>query len=358
MLKITPLKQLNFKGKTYKDKQGNNWELNYDEKGRIISSHKNNRPYKIYSYDKPTSEDIVNDFSEHKFEDGSKLSNRGYFSISDDDVEKCSILCGKEMFFVLKNKNPIYKNEPVYSVSKIFEDGEELTKLTLKKEGTQKVEFKTLKEASDFFKKEYGINANFPSLNIAYLTKETIDDFSLINYKNKGKKLFEGLTIDYKKFDNKTDLAIFDINFESDSFDEFEQNFSNTAFDIDFLDKNDFIKLKNATLFFNTNADWEDYEINEALNYKSHSTNSAKHAMLHELGHYLHIKTHPLLNILSKDAIPKEKEILMLLNVSKRSCHSYCEFVAEYIAGKMSGIQYSKEIDKLFEQYFGEPFLD
>ncbi len=351
----------NFLGKIYKDKKGNNWELNYDDKGRITSSYKNGSKYKTYEYDNASSKDIIYDFGDHKFKDGSMLSNRGYYSIKNENVEKSIIYCNGELFFVLKNKKPMYQKEPVYSVTKVFDNGEETTKLTLNKEeeGIEKIEFNTLDEAKDYFLKEYGIDANFPSLNLAYLTKEALDDYKKLNYQNKGKKLFEGLRIDYKKFGNKTDIASSNIKFKySDAYKNFRCNTINELLEFSFKQKEKLVDFKNATIYLNTDYDWENYELQEASEnyYRPHSTDSAKHAFLHEFAHCLHAIENPILNFVSEYIIPTPEQIPILREVSERSCKNFYEFTAEYIAGKLDGNNYSRQVDDLFKQNFGMHF--
>ncbi len=79
---------------------------------------------------------------------------------------------------------------------------------------------------------------------------------------------------------------------------------------------------------------------------------------MHELSHWLYAVYRPrdfaigsIIEPIFNPKLEEEKEIIS--QVSKYGTLNINEFIAEYIAGRLSGKNYPKEVDKLYKQYNG-----
>lgn len=346
---------------TYQDAKGNIWELYFDKQGRIKYSYKNGACFKVFNYNNPETSDVITDFGYHIFSDGTKISNRGFFSIHNVDVEKynTSTALGNGAF-ILRNKAPKHLGEPICAIRRYYNDGTEIVQTHFLTKGEEKTEFQTLEDASSFFKDEYGIDAKFFNIELAYITKEVIEDFIKLESNEKEKKMFEGLKIDYKEYDD----SLMPANLERKTL--FPQSFckldvkSDEFFDAIDKSSDDEYEFEHATLFLNKNYPWDKLEENACNEFESgfHSSDSAKHVLIHELGHYLHAKTSPKFEFKSYFKKIDLCDLKTLNEVSRYASCSYGEFVAEYIAGRMAGYLYSKDADDIYQQYGGPKLFD
>ena len=82
------------------------------------------------------------------------------------------------------------------------------------------------------------------------------------------------------------------------------------------------------------------------------STSSLKGLIQHELGHILHGMNAPLEYTTTTLPDTKEKEKIRG-EVSEYAKTNGAEFVAEYIAGRISGKKYSQKANRLYKEYGG-----
>lgn len=312
----------------YKDSKEDDWKIEY-EKGRITMSSKNDKPYKIYSYNTDFDDIHSSYFQNHLFDDNTSLKEFDYWKWNYSDINYRNILKLDseknqdfvECYDILINKKPKYKNEPIL---KFWVNGLLSTELRSRL-GKEKNEFLTKEDAAKYFKKEYGIDAQFINLKEAHLLKDAIDDFAILDYKEKGKKLFDGLKIGIGKYNHKTIAHM------------------------EYWDEKD----RDSKINFNKFYNWQNLEVDLKNDYESdfHPTKKVRQYFHHELGHWLHFQNAPKLFDEYSNFSQEEKKIASL--VSEYATEDKTEFVAEYIAGRMNGETYPDEVDSLYQKYKG-----
>lgn len=190
-----------------------------------------------------------------------------------------------------------------------------------------KISFKTIDEAAAFLR-QYGIKAEFSDIKQANCCAQAVED--LIQAAG-SKDIFNGLKIinspDSFKESGKT-VAKFDFNYET-----FENN----------------IKL-------NPNIDWQNSEnmMTEDFNIMFHPTTRLKDYFTHELSHFLDFNGNPekFLKMENEFGRFNKSGLFITSKVSDYATEHPAEFCAEYICGKMAGIEYPEVTDKLFQQFW------
>ncbi len=190
-----------------------------------------------------------------------------------------------------------------------------------------KIKFNTTDEAVEFLK-QFGIQAEFSDIRQANLCAQAVED--LIQAVD-NKQIFNGLKIKNspETFANNSEtVAQFDFNYKTH--------------------END-IKL-------NPNIQWQNSEnlMAESFNNMFHPTTKVKDYFIHELSHYIDFKGNPekFLEMENKFGGFNTSGIFATSKVSEYATEDPAEFCAEYICGKMAGIEYPEVTDKLFQQFW------
>ena len=318
-------------------------------KGELVSSYVGKKQYKIYS-DLPFQEALKDEnfnFS-HKFQDGTELEEEQFYGMQDVVYKKITTMKKgtPSVTYIKRNNAPIYYGEPFLRVVT-----NEKSVALLNSEGVKKIEFKTLSEAEEYFDKEYGIKASFINLKQAHLVKNAIDEFAKLNYKGKGKRLFEGLHIG--KFQgNPKEQGQFSVLFFP-----LRPNIESEV-NLDEMDE-DFFADHIEVITFNKDYNWNVIEQSERYCYKIgfHPDSKATNPIMHEFAHCLHLISSPKKFYFCAENKPTEEELPVVQSVSKYAVNNIGEFVAEYIAGRMSGKKYSEEVDDLYKKYANEDLI-
>ncbi len=345
---------------THTDKNNNRWIFSY-KNGNLIKSEKEFKPYKQYTYDNTRKSilkqgDIPYLFMKKTLSDNEEISEFNAFPFSNIETMIVEDSNGGKTA-IIKNKDPMYRLEPVYITSS--SNGNTL--IVESETGEENVYFHNTDEAKKYFNDEYGIEIDNISLKQAYVLKQAVDSFTKLNYRNKGKKLFEGLKItgEYigKNKDNKyitasTNTSYKEINLEGKKYDNFVELIND-------IPEEKFVLKEPPNITLNRNIDSEAEE--EIIKYGYLTGEFAFSSLLslfqHELGHYLHITENPKIYFVSSK-IPGSLVLLdtlpAALEVSEYSVkHNLNEYVAEYIAGKMNNAQYSEAADNLYKKLKG-----
>lgn len=336
--------------KKFTNKKGENWELTYDEQGRISGSYKNGELFKYYNYKKPNLEKT---FGKHSFADGTALSNKSFYDMDSDKAICYQVLAPQYSSHITINKVAKYKGEPIVRVEKL-DDVSWTDDITTKPDGEEKIDFQTLDEAEQYFKDEYGIDAKFHKLIIAFLVKEAIDDYIRQNPEH-DKRMFEGLKIDYKDLDNYMCPAQVSqpISYSDRIKNKEYENQQEYLDDIKSA-RDDEIRIDDTTLYFNTMYGWDNIEAITEDRYANNifSTENVRHIPRHELAHCLEsIQETPKEVLLRYNTRIPTPDIQPAIEISERAAYSISEFIAELAAGILDGKTYSAEIDKLNEKY-------
>ncbi len=335
----------NFNGKISNiDKKGNNWTFEYIN-GKIAFSYKNGILYKLYSYNDKIPENMKEN---HVFTDGTKIEEDQYFGI--DDIQTSLIYVkdkdnGDVSYTIIRNNNPKYKDEPVVKVKKhsIYSSEKKPAINTVyNKDGIEKTEIKTLEEASEYFMKNYGIEADFINLKQVHVLKDAIEDFAALNYQGKGKKLFDCLKI-IKGYDFPEAIAC------TIPYIEYDKNKS-----IEDIDESEFV-CQIPIVMFNTDYDWENFEKTANMDYlgKFHPYKKIKGYIIHELAHVINYQNSPKLSAINDTKTISNEEKAIVSEVSGYSKENLNEFISEYIAGRMDNNKYSKEVNALYKKCGG-----
>ncbi len=338
----------------HKDKSGNSWKF-ICKNGEIMQSVKNREVFKSYKYlPFPTLP------TQHTFSDSSKLADDQFYNST--GLKSTQIQHKGTTTEIIQNKNAKYKNEPRLVIQKTEPNGDKTTKMLIKEDGEEKTEFKSVEEASEYFKTEYGIDAKFSNLIQAHVTKYAIDDFAKLNINNSGKKVFEGLKIATEQSNTK-EAAVAEIGISyfwenNKDFEIFKKMFAQNKSQ---EEKAKFLikcppmgwRYEDCTIFLNDNFNWTNSSRERMERMSKHlSVSTLKGVIQHELGHILHGINDPYMYTVTTLKDTKEKENIRS-EVSKYSKVSGAEFVAEYIAGRLSGKTYSPKVDNLYIEYGG-----
>ena len=192
--------------------------------------------------------------------------------------------------------------------------------------------FETTKEASKYLYEQYGIRALFHNLTYANACCEAVNDMAGAC---RDKNIFRGLDIIHQNFgENSKDLAYTQTD-----------NFGYSR-----------IVVNSSSKFSNTHA-----IENSNFDLGWFATNDIKNSVfIHELAHYLDFKGNPEdyrnRHYMAKSGIvPNAEEKKAMSKVSRYATTDTLEFCAEYVEGRMSGQQYPKIVDKIFEDLWNGP---
>ena len=329
----------------FKDKSGSEWELVYKE-GLISRSIKNGELYKQYTrYEEKKDRygDIIPDeyekyvdlFGEKVFSDGTKMPSNQYFEYKPKITSIHSKKGAKNVYTdIISNPSAKYTDEPRIIVIKNSPDENTSSYFTYRKpNGETKTEFKSIDEANDYFKNEYGIDAQFETIVQAQISKLAVDEYvKLLN----NKRCFEGLKFRLGKLDS--DIVAKYVFMQGIHYDKNKSKQSTNVF-----------KYCHGIIYLNRDLNWNDYpkiRRKQAI-YREKSAPDMKDLIIHELAHYLHSVSSPnkYMKYMSSPTCADE--------VSGYACKNNREFVAEYITGKMAGKKYSGEVDDMYKIYGG-----
>lgn len=172
----------------------------------------------------------------------------------------------------------------------------------------------------------YNIDSNIINPDLAKQTLSAVEDFVNVNKKN---KMFSGLKIESKFWDN---AGIF----------------SNYKYDTD---------KKSFSIIFNENFDWKNLaKITQTLYDQARiSSNNPAYLIYRDLGNFLNFKYNPHAFDINTTRKFIEKSELRALKVSNNA--DIEKFNANYIAGRMCGEAYPKKLYTLFEENLGNTDL-
>ena len=316
--------------------------LNFNE-GELTSSYfdkKKEKTYQSLSYIEAMQD--ANFRRSHKFQDGSALEEEQFFGMDDVTYKKITTKPKGETTYIKQNNNPKYKGEPVLSV---YSDKKH-PKL-INAGGIEKVEFKTLNDAQSYFLAEYGIDVDFIDLKQAHLMKDALDEFAKLNYKGKGKKLFEGLYIGRlpgaPEQQGEFSIKFFYNNPEKEKVPDLKEK------------DESYFEDHMQVITFNPLYCWDNLEFAErrAEEINLHPSFKATNPMIHEFAHLLHVMDSPKAFYFYAENEPEIEEKPIIQMVSDYATNNVGEFVAEYISGRLAGKTYPKVVDALYKKYGG-----
>lgn len=316
--------------------------LNFNE-GELTSSYfdkKKEKTYQSLSYNEAMQD--ANFRRSHKFQDGSALEEEQFFGMDDVTYKKIPTKPKGSTTYIKRNNSPKYKGEPVLSV---YSDKKH-PKL-INASGIEKVEFKTLNDAQSYFLAEYGIDVDFIDLKQAHLMKDALDEFAKLNYKGKGKKLFEGLYIGQlagpPEQQGEFSIKFFYNNPEKENVPDLKEK------------DESYFEDHMQVITFNPLYCWDNLEFAErrAEEINLHPSFKATNPMIHEFAHLLHVMESPkaFYFYAENESEIEEKPIIQM--VSDYATNNVGEFVAEYISGILAGKTYPKVVDALYKKYGG-----
>lgn len=316
--------------------------LNFNE-GELTSSYfdkKKEKAYQSLSYIEAMQD--ANFRRSHKFQDGSALEEEQFFGMDDVTYKKITTKPKASTTYIKRNNSPKYKGEPVLSV---YSDKKH-PKL-INAGGIEKVEFKTLNDAQSYFLAEYGIDVDFIDLKQAHLMKDTLDEFAKLNYKGKGKKLFEGLYIGQlpgaPEQQGEFSIKFFYNNPEKEKVPDLKEK------------DESYFEDHMQVITFNPLYCWDNLEFAErrAEEINLHPSFKATNPMIHEFAHLLHVMDSPKAFYFYAENEPEIEEKPIIQMVSDYATNNVGEFVAEYISGRLAGKTYPKVVDALYKKYGG-----
>ena len=316
--------------------------LNFNE-GELTSSYfdkKKEKAYQSLSYIEAMQD--ANFRRSHKFQDGSTLEEEQFFGMDDVTYKKITTKPKASTTYIKRNNSPKYKGEPVLSV---YSDKKH-PKL-INAGGIEKVEFKTLNDAQSYFLAEYGIDVDFIDLKQAHLMKDTLDEFAKLNYKGKGKKLFEGLYIGQlpgaPEQQGEFSIKFFYNNPEKEKVPDLKEK------------DESYFEDHMQVITFNPLYCWDNLEFAErrAEEINLHPSFKATNPMIHEFAHLLHVMDSPKAFYFYAENEPEIEEKPIIQMVSDYATNNVGEFVAEYISGILAGKTYPKVVDALYKKYGG-----
>ena len=316
--------------------------LNFNE-GELTSSYfdkKKEKTYQSLSYNEAMQ--YANFRRSHKFQDGSTLEEEQFFGMDDVTYKKITTKPKGSTTYIKRNNSPKYKGEPVLSV---YSDKKH-PKL-INASGIEKVEFKTLNDAQSYFLAEYGIDVDFIDLKQAHLMKDALDEFAKLNYKGKGKKLFEGLYIGQlpgaPEQQGEFSIKFFYNNPEKENVPDLKEK------------DESYFEDHMQVITFNPLYCWDNLEFAErrAEEINLHPSFKATNPMIHEFAHLLHVMDSPKAFYFYAENEPEIEEKPIIQMVSDYATNNVGEFVAEYISGRLAGKTYPKVVDALYKKYGG-----
>ena len=316
--------------------------LNFNE-GELTSSYfdkKKEKAYQSLSYIEAMQD--ANFRRSHKFQDGSTLEEEQFFGMDDVTYKKITTKPKGSITYIKRNNSPKYKGEPVLSV---YSDKKH-PKL-INAGGIEKVEFKTLNDAQSYFLAEYGIDVDFIDLKQVHLMKDALDEFAKLNYKGKGKKLFEGIYIGQlpgaPEQQGEFSIKFFYNNPEKEKVPDLKEK------------DESYFEDHMQVITFNPLYCWDNLEFAErrAEEINLHPSFKATNPMIHEFAHLLHVMDSPKAFYFYAENEPEIEEKPIIQMVSDYATNNVGEFVAEYISGRLAGKTYPKVVDALYKKYGG-----
>ena len=316
--------------------------LNFNE-GELTSSYfdkKKEKTYQSLSYIEAMQD--ANFRHSYRFQDGSTLEEEQFFGMDDVTYKKITTKPKGSTTYIKRNNSPKYKGEPVLSV---YSDKKH-PKL-INAGGIEKVEFKTLNNAQSYFLAEYGIDVDFIDLKQAHLMKDALDEFAKLNYKGKGKKLFEDLYIGQlpgaPEQQGEFSIKFFYNNPEKEKVPDLKEK------------DESYFEDHMQVITFNPLYCWDNLEFAErrAEEINLHPSFKATNPMIHEFAHLLHVMESPKAFYFYAENEPEIEEKPIIQMVSDYATNNVGEFVAEYISGRLAGKTYPKVVDALYKKYGG-----
>ena len=188
------------------------------------------------------------------------------------------------------------------------------------------ITFSSTNEASRYLR-EFGIDAEFLNIEQANTCTQAIED--LIQAIG-NKEIFSGLSIKTQALNDMDEKTVAEFEYNMETF-------------------------KNC-IYLNPNFDWQsaDKLAKEDFHMCHHPTTKSKDNFIHELSHYLDFIGNP------KNFIEMDKKfggfnasgIFATSKVSEYAAEHPAEFCAEYICGKMGGVEYPEGTNNLFAQFW------
>ncbi len=326
-----------------KTPDGDVFELQYKD-GNLDESFKNGKKYKKYY---ATSTD---DNRYVVFDDGSNLTYQHLWHIDENSIKQIRNYENKTRTYILRNDGNCFTNEPKIfcNLTADLRSKKVIDKKIVKLNDIEDIHFKTTQEAAEYFKENYGIDADFDDLKTAHLCKQAVDSFAQLNYKGKGKKLFEGMRICNSYFDDRNTFGHLDYFYEVDG--------KKTEFD-EKVKKLIDEKYKGIQLI-DPCVEISRYDVATCLIKSAYQTNFHPIKFLssfasHEFAHWLHATENPHWFVTEGHRQLNGKERNIAKEIGGYGCDCPVEFVAEYVAGKLEGKTFSAEADELYKKFKG-----
>lgn len=260
--------------------------------------------------------------------------------------------------YLLYNEAPV-DGEAKFTRYTLNDKGNYVKSFSVNKNNEKEFNFSSLEEAKEYFLEKYGINADFKNLSQAILLKQAVETYTPLNYQGKGERLFEGLNVKSAKMGKDT-FAIVQQHFscvdkdDEEKIKEYEVD-PNSENVVDFMGK--YLIMEDQTLYFNENADIDNKRIRTEYHSGFHPVYHQKGYLVHELAHWLHYNNSARHAFMAneKDLTDDEKYIIRK-NIGGYAARNFDEFIAEYIAARLDGVEFSKDIDDLYKS-LGAPEL-
>ena len=121
------------------------------------------------------------------------------------------------------------------------------------------------------------------------------------------------------------------------------------------LISDDKVEFKKATLFFNSNYNWDLIEESADLDYKSryHPCDDTRQFIGHELAHLIHVKDNPRLSAINQYTIPTPEQMSLIREVGEHATKNLDEFIAEFASSVILGAKYSNAVNNLYKEAGG-----
>lgn len=191
--------------------------------------------------------------------------------------------------------------------------------------------FKNIEDASKYFLQEYGIVASFDNIEQAGAFKNVLERFIALP------------SIDNKRFLEGVEICTTDSIQSVWNSDQQASADTQTTYH---SNKNK-IKIDKQKIRLNSNAPfkWDSAPVS-----KSRNAELSQNAIAHEIGHVLHILHSPNIFIFKNSDTPNEQESKIMKRVSRYADKNRNEFAAEYIANRLLGTTYDKEVIQLYKE--------
>ncbi len=208
---------------------------------------------------------------------------------------------------------------------------------------------------------KYGIKADFNNTDQAKLLLEAVEEYFKKTNLKESQRPFETLEAGVENCCEKTIFAQLHHKLRF-PMPDYELTNSRAKVYIKNLDEKD-IGFDYLSINYNSNCDIEKFCLKIKENPNHFASSDLKFTMVHELAHWLYAKRCPgdfaighLIEPIFDSKLENEKKVIS--NVSKYATMNINEFIAEYIAGRMQGKTYPKEVDELYRKYNGLELFD